>query len=83
MHEGFSAFKGERKKEDRRSTNIDKRFSKRSNLSANVNVKQAKQMQIDYCPLADGSHKKNWNSPLFMNMIVTQQSVSNAYVTEL
>ena len=27
VHEGFSAFKGERKDEDRRSTNRDKRFS--------------------------------------------------------
>ena len=56
MHEGFSAFKGERREEDRRSTNRDKRFSKTSNFSASSNVKETKQTQSDHCPLADGTH---------------------------
>ena len=34
MHESFSAFKGERIEEHRRSTNRDKRFSKISDFSA-------------------------------------------------
>ena len=33
VHEGFSAYKGERKEEDRRNTNREKRFSKTSNFS--------------------------------------------------
>ena len=41
-HEGFSAFKGERREEDRRSTNRDKRFSETSNFSANPKVKKIK-----------------------------------------
>ena len=40
VHEGFSAFKGERREEDRTSTNRDKRFSKTSNFSASSNVKE-------------------------------------------
>ena len=40
VHEGFSAFKGERRDEDRRSKNRDKRFSKTSNFSASSNVKK-------------------------------------------
>ena len=34
VHEGFSAFKGERREDDRNGTNRDKRFSKTSNFSA-------------------------------------------------
>ena len=72
VHEGFSAFKGERREEDRRSTNRDKRFSKTSNFSASSNVKETKQMQSDHCPLADGTHKI-WNCPLFRNMSVNDR----------
>ena len=72
MHEGFSAFKGERREEDRRSTNRDKRFSKTSNFSASSNVKETKQTQSDHCPLADGTHKI-WNCPLFRNMSVNDR----------
>ena len=66
-HEGFLAFRGERRKKDRRGTNRDKRFSKTSNISASSNVKETKQMQSDYCLLADGTHKI-WNCPLLRNM---------------
>ena len=38
----FSAFKGERREEDRRGTNRDKRFSKTSNFSASSNVQVRK-----------------------------------------
>ena len=69
VHEGFSAFKGERREEDRRSTNRDKRFSKTSNFSASSYVKE---MQSDHCPLADGTHKI-WNCPLFRNMSVNDR----------
>ena len=69
VNEGFRAFKGERREEDRRSTNRDKRFSKTSNFSASSNVKETKQMQSHLCPLADGTHKI-WNCPLFRNMSV-------------
>ena len=72
VHEGFSAFKGERREEDRRSTNRDKRFSKTSNFSASSNVKETKQTQSDHCPLADGTHKI-WNCPLFRNMSVNDR----------
>ena len=48
LHEGFSAFKGERREEDRGSTNRDKRFSKTSNFSASSNVKETKQTQRDH-----------------------------------
>ena len=72
VHEGFSAFKGERKDEDRRSTNRDKRFSKTSNFSASSNVEEVKQMHNDHCPLADGTHKI-WNCPLFRNMSVNDR----------
>ena len=57
VHEGFSAFKGERREEDRRSTNRDKRFSKTSNFSASSNVKETKQTQSDHCLIADGTLK--------------------------
>ena len=69
VHEGFSAFKGKRREEDQRSTNRDKRFSKISTFSANLNVKETKQTQSDHCPLAGGTHKI-WNCPLFRNMSV-------------
>ena len=69
VHEGFSVFKGERREEDRRSTNRDKRFPKTSNFSASSNVKETKQTQSDHCPLADGTHKV-WNFLLFRNMSV-------------
>ena len=72
VHEGFSAFKGERREEDRRGTNRDKRFSKTSNFSASSNVKETKQTQSDHCPLADGTHKI-WNCPLFRNMSVNDR----------
>ena len=72
MHEGFSAFKGERREEDRRSTSRDKRFSKTSNFSASSSVEETKQTQSDHCPLADGTHKK-WNFPLFRNMSVNDR----------
>ena len=70
--EGFSAFKGERREEDRRSTNRDKGFSKTSNFTASSNVKETNQMQRDHCPLADGTHKI-WNCPLFRNMSVNDR----------
>ena len=72
MHEGFSAFKGERREEDRRGTKRDKRFSKTSNFSARSNVKETKQTQSDHCPLADGTHKI-WSCPLFRNMSVNDR----------
>ena len=72
VHEGFSAFKGERREEDRGSTNRDKRFSKTSNFSASSNVKATKQTQSDHCPLLDGTHKI-WNCPLFRNMSVNDR----------
>ena len=72
VHKGFSAFKGERREKDRRSTNRDKRFSKTSNFSASSNVKETKQTQSDHCPLADGTHKI-WNCPLFRNMSVNDR----------
>ena len=72
VHEGFSAFKGEQKEEDRRSTNRDKRFSKTSNFSASSNAKETKQTQSDHCPLVDGTHNI-WNCPLFSNMSVNDR----------
>ena len=72
VNEGFSAFKGERREGDRRSTNRDKRFSKTSNFSASSNVKETKQTQSDHCPLADGTHKI-WKCPIFRNMSVNDQ----------
>ena len=72
VHEGYSAFKGERREEDRRSANRDKRFSKTSNFSAISNVKETKQTQGDHCLLADGTHKI-WNCPLFRNMGVNDR----------
>ena len=72
VHEGFSAFKGGRREEDRRCTNRDKRFSKTSNLSASSNVKETKQTQSDHCPLADGTHEI-WNCPLFSNLSVNDR----------
>ena len=41
-HEGFSAFKGERKGEDPRNTNREKRFSKTMNFSASSNLQETK-----------------------------------------
>ena len=69
VHEGFSAFKGKRREEDRRGTNRDKRFSKTSNFSASSNVKETKQIQSDHCPLAD-STQNTLNSPLVRSMSV-------------
>ena len=75
MHEGFSASKREQKEEDRRSTNIDKRFSKKSNFSASSNVKETKQTQTDQCPLADDTHEI-WNCPLFKSMSLNDRYAS-------
>ena len=72
VHEGFSAFKGERKEEDRRNTNREKRFSRTSNFSASSNLQETKQTQNNNCPLADGAHKI-WNCPIFKNMNVTDR----------
>ena len=72
LHEGFSAFKGERREEDRKSTNRDKRFSKTSNFSASSSVKETKQTLSDHCPLAHCTHKI-WNCPLFRNMSVNDR----------
>ena len=72
VHEGFSDFKGERRDEDRKSTNGDKRLSKTSIFSASSNVKETKQTHSDHCPLADGTHKI-WNCPLFRNMSVNDR----------
>ena len=67
-----SAFKVERREEDRRSTNRDKRFSKTSNFSASSNVKETKQLQSDRCPLIDCT-KKIWNFSLFRSMSVNDR----------
>ena len=72
VHEGFSAFKGERREEDRRSTNGDKRFSKTWKFSASSNMKETERTQSDHCPLADGNHKI-WNCPLFRKMSVNDR----------
>ena len=71
VHEKFSSSKREQKEEDRRGTNGGKRFSKTSNFSASLNVKETKQMPSDHCPLVDGTHAhKIWNCPLSRNMSV-------------
>ena len=75
VHEGFSAFKGERKEEDRRNGNREKQFSKTSNFSASSNLQETKQTQSDHCPLADGTHKI-WNCPSFKNMSVNDRYVA-------
>ena len=75
VHEGFSAFKGERKEEDRRNANREKQFSKTSNFSASSNLQETKQTQSDHCPLADGTHKI-WSCPSFKNMIVNDRYVA-------
>ena len=72
VHEGLSIFKGERREEDRRSTNRDKRFSKTSNFFASSKAKETKQMLSNHFPQADGTHKI-WNCPLFRNMSVNDQ----------
>ena len=51
--DGFSAFKGERREEDRKGTNRNKRIPKTSNFSLSSKVKEAKQMQTDPSPLPD------------------------------
>ena len=75
VHEGFSAFKGERKEEDRRNANRGKQFSKTSNFSASSNLQETKQTQSDHCPLADCTHKI-WNCPSFKNMSVNDRYVA-------
>ena len=72
VHEGFSAFKGERREEDRRSANRAKRFSKTSNFTVSSNVKETKQTQSDHCLVADGTHKV-WKYPLFRSMNVNDR----------
>ena len=57
VHEWCSAFKGERREENRRGTKRDNWFSKTLNFSASLNVKETKQMQSDHCPLVDGTQK--------------------------
>ena len=68
----FSRESEEKKTEETRDTNKDKRFSKTSNFSANSNLKETKQKQSDYCPLADGTHEI-WNCLLFRNMSVNDR----------
>ena len=72
VDEGFSAFKGERKEEERRNTNREKRFSKTSNFSVRSNLQKNKQAQSDHCPLADGTHTI-WKCPSFKNMSVNDR----------
>ena len=74
-HEGFSAFKGERREGERRSTNKDKRFSKTSNFCTSSKVKETKKMQSDHCPLDDGT-QKIWNCPLFRKMSVNDRDAA-------
>ena len=75
VHEGFSAFKGERKEEYRRNANREKRFLKTSKFSASSNLQETKQTQSDHCPLADGTNKI-WNGPSFKNMSVNDRYVA-------
>ena len=75
VHEGFSAFKDERKEEDKRNTKGEKRFSKKSNCSGSFNVKETKPTQSDQCPLADDTHRI-LNCPLFKNMNVNDRYVA-------
>ena len=72
VHERISAFKGERREEDRRSTNKYKRFSKTSSFSASLNVNETKQMQQDCCLLANDTHRI-WNCPLSKKMSVNDR----------
>ena len=75
VHEGFPAFKGERREEDQRSPNRDTCFSKALNFSASSNVKESKQMQNDHCRLADGAQV--FNCPLFMSVNDLYAAVRN------
>ena len=72
VHEGFSAFKGERREEDRRSTNRDKLSSKATSISTSSNVKETKQKHSDRCPLTDGIHNI-WKFRLFKNVSVNDR----------
>ena len=73
VHEGMSSIKSERKEDDQPNAYKEKWFSKSSNVSSNAN--EAKQMQNNNCPLADGTHKI-WNCPIFKNMNVTDRYVA-------
>ena len=51
VHEGFSAFKGERREEDRKGTNRDKRLPKTPKFSASSKVKKNKANAIEEATL--------------------------------
>merc|ERR1711894_543757 len=52
VHEGFSSFKDEKGKDDRRNFNKDRKFSKGSNFSASTGGKESN--SGNQCPLEDG-----------------------------
>ena len=66
--EGFSAFKGERREEDRRSTSRET-VLKNIEPQGKFESERNNAKQSDHCPQADGTHKI-WSCPLFRNMSV-------------
>ena len=68
VNEGFSALKGKRNEQDRRSE-IKTNGSQRYRYS---NVKKTMQMQSDLGPLVQSAHKI-WNFPLFRNLSVNDR----------
>ena len=75
LHGGFSAFEGERKKEDRRKTKREEFLKKTSNFSARSNVNETKSWQSDQCPLADGT-LRIWICPILKNLNISNRCVA-------
>ena len=69
VHGGMPSTKSEQKEDDRPKTNNRQRFSKSSSFNMSWNANETKQMEINNCPLADGTNKL-WNCPIFKNMNV-------------
>ena len=73
LHKRFSAFKRERREQDRRGRNRYKRFSKTSKFSAKSNLEETKQMQSDQCPLDDETIK------ICIGLLLKNKSVNDRY----
>ena len=75
MHEEFTAFKNERREEDRRNSKGEKQFSKMSDFSARSNVQETKPPQSNQCPLVDGTHRI-WSCESFKNIYIINRYVA-------
>ena len=73
VHEGFlTSYRADRQRNDQGNSRRDKRFSECSNFTANTSEKK---LNVEQCPLADGTYKI-WSCSVFRNMSVSDRSAA-------